>query len=247
MNGLTRLRNRRGRQPWGRLACDGVAALDALHRRHHANRRLRGLRHVPRRHGLSKRPASGGLRRTQNDLPRAGGAFSCRRRAPFRVGGVLRIGALGSSISRGAGLARTIRLRLSGPMAIGVISARTNIRHHTTLVTDNSPPMMAAPPPSGILSSVVGTASTISPVCGVRSRCHKQRGSTQHQQTLHDRLLGMRGPHRRPASYDRVRRHHRALTLTGRTFFRSCLAHNSPDRPRALARGKPLREERIRR
>jgi hypothetical protein len=228
MNRLTRLRNRRSRQP-------------RLPRRHR----------LPLRYCLSKRSARGELRGTQNHFPAPAGLFRANAARPFRVGGVLRIGALSSSISRGAGLARTIRLWLSGPMAVGVISARANIRHHTALVTDNSPPMMAAPPPSGILCGVsnsgVCTPGTVSPVCGVRSRCHKQRGSTQHQQTLHDRLLSMRGPRRLPASYDDVRPHHRAPARTGRTFFRSCSAHNLPNRPRAPAQGKPLREEGIRR
>jgi hypothetical protein len=162
------------------------------------------------------------------------GFFVSTKRARFASAALFGIGPLGSSISRGAGLARTICPRLSGPMAVGVISARANIRHHTALVTDNSPPMMAAPPPSGILCGVsnsgVCTPGTVSPVCGVRSRCHKQRGSTQHQQTLHDRLLSMRGPRRLAAPYDDVRPHHRASALTGRTFFRSCSTHNAANR-----------------
>jgi hypothetical protein len=52
--------------------------------------------------------------------------------------------------------------------------------------------MMGAMPPGGRLTAVVSTLGSISPVEGVRGRSHLQRDNTQHQQTLHDRLLLMR-------------------------------------------------------
>jgi hypothetical protein len=169
--------------------------------------------------GLPPRSASGGLCRTQKRLPRSGGAFSWKRRAPRRTSVACAPGASISavSISRGAGLAGTLRLRLSGPMAVGVISARADIRHHAAIVTGNSPPMMAALPRGRGLTCVACTLSTVPPVGGVRSRCHEQRnGTQQHQQTLHDRLLPARmgvfttSSSSSHASYDDARRHHRA-------------------------------------
>jgi hypothetical protein len=56
-------------------------------------RHLPHRRRLSRRHSLSKRPASGGLRRTRNDCPAPAGLFRANAGPPFRVGGVVRSGA----------------------------------------------------------------------------------------------------------------------------------------------------------
>jgi hypothetical protein len=164
-------------------------------------------------------PHPAGFAVPKKPLPRSGGAFSWKRRACRCAPVALCDVCPRPSISSGAGLAGTIRLRLSGPMAVGVISARANIRHHTALVTGNSPPIRSALPPGGVPNSAV-TLSTISPIGGVRSRCHEKSGSTQHQQMLHDRLLLMRASPRLHAPVLVVFPHH-TMTFRNPACWRS--------------------------